>query len=144
MAACGLLTRHLRSTTTDYYLIMGKNKGKAKPALVIPQASKQTKAEEPAEEKPEIVQTPQERFAEYEAQQLQSFKMVIEGLRADDLMLSSEADFSQKIAEMEKLKQLEVKKIEKQMKIQQLEFSDQIAQCTTEKQLQQLIDKAMK
>lgn len=47
---------------------------------------------------------------------MSSYNMVLEGLKADDLMLSSEADFSSKIAEMEKLKSLEVKKIEKQLR----------------------------
>lgn len=48
---------------------------------------------------------------------MQSYNMILEGFKADDLMLCSEADFSSKIAEMDKLKALEIKKIEKQLKV---------------------------
>ncbi len=47
---------------------------------------------------------------------MQSYNMVLDGLQADDLMLSSEADFSFKLAEVEKHKSLELKKIEKTLK----------------------------
>jgi hypothetical protein len=67
---------------------------------------------------------------------MQSYNMILEGFKADDLMLCSEADFSSKIAEMDKLKALEIKKIEKQLKIQKLEFNDLAGQCSTEKHVQ--------
>mgnify|MGYP006950320900 CR=1 FL=1 len=57
----------------------------------------------------------------------------MDGFKADDLMLASEADFSTKLTELEKLKALELKKFEKVNKITVLEFDDLYAQCNTEK-----------
>jgi len=48
-------------------------------------------------------------------------------------MLVSEADFSLKMAELEKLKQTELKKLEKSNKNIVLEFNDLLAQCNDEK-----------
>jgi hypothetical protein len=58
---------------------------------------------------------------------------VLDGFKADDLMLVSEADFSLKMAELEKLKQTELKKFEKFNKNIVLEFNDLFAQCNNEK-----------
>jgi hypothetical protein len=53
-------------------------------------------------------------------------------------MLSSEADFTLKLSELEKFKQLEMKKFEKSNKSIQLEFEDLFNICSNEKVLLQL------
>lgn len=68
----------------------------------------------------------------------------MDGFKADDLMLASEADFSTKLTELEKLKALELKKFEKVNKITVLELDDLYAQCNTEKQLALLNERALK
>lgn len=68
----------------------------------------------------------------------------MEGFAADDLMLASQADFSTKQAELDKVKQTELKKFEKTNKLAVLEFDDLLAQCKTEKSLQALHERAMK
>ena len=91
-----------------------------------------------------MITTPEERVAEYEAQQRATYNAVMEGFSADDLMLASEADFSNKQDELVKLKQAEMKKFEKINKLAVLEFDDLLAQCKTEKSLQALHERAMK
>jgi hypothetical protein len=64
-----------------------------------------------------------------------TYDQVVEGFKSDDLMLVSEADFSNKVAELEKQKAVELKKFEKTNKNAVLEFDDLFAQCNNEKQL---------
>lgn len=91
-----------------------------------------------------MITTPQERVAEYEVQQRSTYNTVMEGFNADDLMLASEADFSTKLDELAKHKSAELKKNEKTNKLAVLEFDDLFGQCKTEKNLQQLQERAMK
>lgn len=114
-------------------LKMGKNNKNNKKKQVEPTKAEQTTYETATTTDPEVKQTPEERHAEYAIQQQSQFDLVLDGFKADDLMLVSEADFSLKMAELEKLKQTELKKFEKSNKNIVLEFNDLFAQCNNEK-----------
>ena len=75
-------------------------------------------------------------------QQNETWQSVVDGFKLDDDLLNSEPDFSQKLAELEKLKAQELKKFERGNKHAIEEFDSNFDQVgLSEKKLNQLYDR---
>ena len=123
---------------------MGKN-NKKKQQQKKAAAATATETEEPVEQEQlpmeEDKRTPEERAADYKKQQDEVYNGFLSAFADDQKMVDSEPDFEAKWAEIDKVRGIELKKLDKTLKKELHDNEDIYASCHTEKALAALQDR---